>query len=378
MADKILGMNNDQSWVEALNISPEMLVEWSSQAPAAKPLLVHCLEEGHISVPDYMAWACDHYGMAVLSARYFQEALDTDSLASHRSTGQWQPWCYPVEQWDGITFVACVEPPQEHADPHVRFVLADPRAMREAWGDPITSVSAFVPAAPPTESIDIPDGMKLNSTKPFVLNLDESQLLFSDNPPSPPNLLFSENSEVSHVPIHAMTPTEASSPAPLKAPSRSKAGATGGKQSLPVDEDAACAAVFKSLKVKYSNAFIMKCSATEARLYKWDANLTPSEEALSPISLSLPTFFRIVAKTLLPYHGYLIESPAHGELFAALGIQKIPACVTAVPLKLNGGLWGILVAIGQQDLQSLEALRETESLCEQLLQTLGPIWGKAA
>jgi hypothetical protein len=416
MADKILGMNNTQSWVEALNISPEMLAEWSSQAPAGKPLLVHCLEEGHLSVPEYMEWASDHYGLAVLSAGYFQEALDMGSLAKHRADGLWQPWCFPVEQWDGVTFVACVEPP-EQMDAHVRYVLADPRAMKEVWGEPMTSVDALnmreeAPPPPPApEVLDIPDGMKLNTTKPFVLNLDESQLLFNDHqdeaplsapeapvapsvpppvfdentPPPAPTLMFSENSEVSQVPIHPVEEPSSPSisvirPVPQNSPVRPKSGALagGGKLNLPVDEDAACASVFKTLNAKYNNTFIVKCTETEAQLYKWDSGLNPSDDALRTISLSQPTFFRIVAKTLLPYHGYLIDSPVHRQFFSNLGLEEIPPCITAVPLKLNGSLWGILVAMGGKELQNLETLQETESVCAQLIKTVGAIWGRAA
>jgi hypothetical protein len=337
IAEKNSTMNNESSWVEALNISPEMLAEWSSQAPPGKPLVVHCLEEGHIAVAEYMAWASDRYGLAVLHTSYFREAFDVGKLEDFNQS-LWQPWFFPVEQWDGVTFVACVEPPSGNVDSDVRFVLSDPRAMREAW-DGIDAKLHIAEDTPPPmpEIFDIPDGVKLNATKPFVLNLDDSGVLLNETPAEP----------------------------------ETKPLASGEKPNSLLQNDAAFNTAFKSLNVKYSHSFVMKCTDKETQLYKWDSGLNPGETALSPISLNEPTFFRIVTKTLLPYHGYLIDSPAHREFFTALGLSEIPACVTATPLKIKGQLWGILVAVGPLELQNLETLREAESICDQLVKTLG-------
>ncbi|NJM10339.1 MAG: hypothetical protein HC883_05655 [Bdellovibrionaceae bacterium] len=141
-------MSDQQSWAEALNIKPESLAQWSSQAPAGTPLLVYCLEHGHVPLAEYWAWAQDHFGLAVLQSHYFQQAFDPSFLEQARLSGNWHPWCFPIEQWDDVTFVACVEPQDRSQDKsqyndensRVRYVLADPRLMREAWGATSTNI----------------------------------------------------------------------------------------------------------------------------------------------------------------------------------------------------------------------------------------------
>ena len=67
-------MNSTQNWVEALKINPEKLSVWSAQAPSGMPLLVWCLEKGHVSQADYLAWASQAYGLPVLANEFFTDA----------------------------------------------------------------------------------------------------------------------------------------------------------------------------------------------------------------------------------------------------------------------------------------------------------------
>ena len=66
-------MSYSQSWVEALKIKPEKLSVWSAQAPAGIPLLVFCLDKGHINAGEYFAWASKTYGLPILRNDFFKK-----------------------------------------------------------------------------------------------------------------------------------------------------------------------------------------------------------------------------------------------------------------------------------------------------------------
>lgn len=523
-----------QSWVEALNINPEMLNAWSSQAPAGKPLLVWCLEEGHVSVSEYMLWATEHFGLAVLASAFFESGeLSLDTLARERASGLWQPWCYPVNTWDGHMIVACVEPPEER-DAHLVFVLADPRAMNDAWqaaeaaaapAAPVVMAPEFdvapaedlalvdapvelpsedhppvaAPPPPPAPStrpaptlkpvappalaeasdsaeapatevpeisfappkkpirsleelkaelehngsddesdapseaapaeepiIDAPAGIDINRTIIYRLQLDNLTLgpaPKTDPPPAPldrsvpldedaapaesvdPDNESSPSVHVMATEQHTMSTesivltspldedeaepsiqqmndnaTVFDSPPDLSPPTVIRhlpSLSAHARLDLPASESAALTKAFAHINKAYLYACILRVSGTAAKLHKTDSNLR-ADPAKVTVDLGLPTFLRIVQKTGMPYHGYLVDSPAHRAFITSMGLNDLPGCVTAVPLKLGERLWGILLAMGREDLQTLENLGMVEDTAEQLVRALSMTWSKVA
>ncbi|MGZ3721683.1 MAG: hypothetical protein ACXVA9_02050 [Bdellovibrionales bacterium] len=399
-------MSSDQTWVEALKISPESLSEWSTQVPANTPLLVWCLANGHVNVEEYLEWACDHFGIPVLNSAFFHQSFDRESLTPVREVSSWSAWCFPVGQWDDVTTVACVEPPTEMPEGVYSFVLADPAAMREVWG-----VTAETEA--PAEKIDTPIGINPNATRTFVLNLDDASLLSEHSEVVDPNMHDQEldrtvitvvDRDIHPAPATKTPPAAAMKTPPAKTPPAPAASTTPAakKPALAIAENtpppapaprarpAAAAAAnaneakeiassFARLHENYQSALIMHCVEGSAKPYKWDEQLpiTTDDEKFN-VNLGFPSFFRIVSKTMQPYHGYVIDSPAHREFFANLNFENPPACVTAVPLKAGGKLWGILVAFGGEAAQTNEALNQAITLCEKLSESLGPIWSQAA
>lgn len=391
-------MNDHKTWAEALNINPESLSHWSAQAPSGKPVLVYCLEQGYVDYAEYMQWAQENFQLPVLQSTYFQSAMDKDLLEAARNSGNWSAWMFPVDRWDDVTIVACCTPPGEDLGENVRFVLADPRAMNEIW-------NASENLSPTLESgpVDMPSGLSLD-TKAFVLDLDnaslnlgpapvetpaaETDVSFVLNvpnttvstpvsaPKAPPELRVVAN-ETPAAPVIPPTPAVLTKPTPV-AP-RKPTGTPARHGSARVDENAVVNALFESLTERFEGAVIMKCEDQEAKLYKWDANLTPPEEAeKTSVNLSYPTFMRIVAKTNMPYHGYLVDSPAHQQFFGALGLSTLPKCVTAIPVRFDEQLWGLVVAFGPEDNQKMEYLNFAQEAVERLMNSMITHWAKIA
>ncbi len=203
-SDKNLGMSVAENWVEALQIDPEKLNEWSSLAPEGVPMLVWCLQEGHISADQYLAWATRRYELPVVRAEYFSGAFDSAiALQLHKDVSaggrEWSPWFFPVEKWENITLVACVEPPPDFEESGFRCVLADARALKEAWHKfmaPSEGTSAGLITAP-----EMPIGMETSQiqtvVKPFKLSLDnlEGDNLFEHKEPNQDELYSGQREE---------------------------------------------------------------------------------------------------------------------------------------------------------------------------------------
>lgn len=488
-------MDIQQTWVEALNINPEKLTEWSQSAPPDKPLLVWCLEQGFVSVPEYLQWASDTFHTPILSSAFFADGgFDRRFFAEARRQETWSPWCFPVNQWDGVTYVACVEPPHlDEPSQDLIYVLADPRAMAEAWE---TTGSALKPVnvEPPPLSEDEPPplegpmGITMEVKKPYRLSIDEQGDLYNPTPektvdtnrstlppkpedivlepelqamiplkhkepeakalnekpkPAPhvaaskiqptPNVAASKVQPAANVTASKVQPAAtvtasktqplpnvtATKTAPTPAPSEIRiisgsakpmapiqiklaaeseptsheefgAGtevvpptaihrvpAKGIDLNLPSDEAGAIAGVFKALANMFPQICILRFTENDAQVYKWSASLKPKvDQAVLP--LNQPSFLRIVVKTQLPYHGYLVDSPLHRQFFQALGLSDLPGCVTATPIRVNGSLSGVVLALSGEDLQDVEYLNLVSSATEQLNAVLNPIWAQAS
>jgi hypothetical protein len=371
-------MTPASSWVEALNISPENLSQWSSQAPAGKPLLVWCLEQGHVQLEDYFAWAQEFFKLPILDPSFLPQ-VDPKLIEQAKAEGVWHPWRFPIEKWDDVTIVACIEPVTDQDHPTMSFVLTDPRAMSAVW-EPSLTHENIPPSAP--EVSDEPQGFTA-VTKPFTLNLEGDLFAANPNveshatppmaePPSPPPPAMEDDSLLIGMPVNVPEPTVIK-PVLKVVPNEEPA-----MDVKPGEIEPAIDKAFSEILAKYNHVVLMKVSKQKANLFKADQQLKGVNRDLASIELSYPTFLRIVSKTTLPYHGYLVDSPAHRDFFTALGLKELPGCVTAVPVKHNNQVLGIVVAIGSSDLLKNESLNLVSAVTMKLAPYLVGNWSKAS
>ncbi len=404
-------MNKTQNWAEALNISPKNLSLWSEQAPPEKPLLVWCLEQGHVHAQAYLEWASKAYSLPILSNDFFQDSFDRSQVAA--LDGDWNAWCFPVALWDGVTIVACVEPPSGQPASDFAYVLCDPQAMLAAWSGPDLGGGD----APSPSLDDAPIGVNLASTKTFRLELgdisigdektavdpnpiahDSSEktgmtLSMAIDPRSDTEINIARAKKTSAPQTAPPLPNEAAPPIPvLKAvpsdppPILAEVSVAEAKPKLKAKSKAKSAgdnkkeaqAAFDKLKEDYQSAMLMRVTGTEAKPYLWDETLEIDPEVdQNKIDLNYPSLFRIVTKSQMPYHGYVIDSPVHREFFNSIHIPELPGCVTAVPLIVDGGIWGILIAFGGEGALGLEPLHFTEKIAENLVKQISD-WAVSA
>lgn len=359
-------MSNANDWVEALNINPEKLSEWSAQVPEGTPLLVWCLENGHVPADAYFAWAAETYQLPILDPEFFKTAFEASMIPADRGGSPWQAWCFPVASWEEVTYVACVQPPSEVPTGRFAFVLADPTVLRATWGEP-TSTSVRMTKAAVNAPPEMPAGMNLNlnPVKPFSLNIDEANILGSQAP------ALEETPR--ELPEEAPSAPLKSAP-PMKTAVAAAPAAAAPAKAKPAPAESEVDSAYRHLKEYYNSSMILKLEGEGLKL----VGFSP-EHDLSPINgqelvrLAEPSLFRIVQKTQLPYHGYIVDSEIHRAFFKKLGLDDLPACVTAAPIKRQGALWGMIVAIGPDTAQRAKPLQAVESAAEKLGSSVGEL-----
>ncbi len=134
---------------------------------------------------------------------------------------------------------------------------------------------------------------------------------------------------------------------------------------------------FADVVATYQHAFMIRITGEIAKLHRFSSSMTVNTP-VPEINLAYPSFLRILNKTGMPYHGYLVDSPLHREFFKALGMDDLPECVTAVPIRSRIGVWGVLVGLGSSSLQDLESLKTVENAAQPLSLSLGGPQSSAA
>lgn len=429
-------MQTVPAWAKALQIPKASLDEWLTVAPVEESFTFWCLFSGRLPLESYFAWAVDHYGLALLQSDYFKQTPNHELWKQIQTVANWSPWMLPIEQWDGVVFIACVEPPtdMQWSFP-VAFVLAEPNQLEQHWQKLIShsDIAATTPAAapstapaaaapsdstaatpppvplnlapatpppPPIKPEDMPLGLKENAApqndgSPLGLNLSDLKIEGLNPPPPTPTVeKLDLNALDSPVPLK-MPPTEkspfgikldipeaAASPTPTiapPAPATAKAAAVTPKQ-LPANipagpvnasqapaqleaatTDEACLAwLFKQIRSRYSPGLVLLYNKNSLQAWKWDSGLQP-KSAEARITFDTPSLFRIAARTMRSYHGYVVENPVHQEFFQNWGFSKPPVHVTGIPIVSNGQFHGLFLCSANEPLgaDALEFLEMT-------------------
>jgi hypothetical protein len=352
-------MADQQTWVEALNINPEKLTEWMNLVPEGTPLLAWCLENDHVSTADYLEWARENYGLPVLDNGYFAEIFDRQEFTTLRKEGPWSRTIFPIGTWEGTTFLACIEPPEELPEGTYALVLADAHELRRIW-DKDNHASR-------TEN---EGGLAIHPVGSFVLNLDNVSLNETEGATLVAVMPTAAPVPQPAVAAPAATEVQAAPPTPpptkikVRAPEKSEVGPAQAPQWDQEFESASA-----SLQPEYSGLLLMKVESNALHPHQWSQKLQAKEQ--SPIvPLDKPSFFRIVTKTQQPYHGYVVESPIHREFFNQLGLSDFPPSITVTPIMVAGSMWGVAVALGTMATPSAQNLQKCQAACERLAQVL--------
>jgi hypothetical protein len=127
-------MKSIKPWVNEMGVTEAQMTQWSREAPKGKSLTYWCLENGKIPTDEYLFWARNHYGLAVLKPEFFEQSPNFDLWRNIASVANWSAEMVPLHEWDGVVFVGCVEPLDDISWSFpVRYIIADAQSLASSW-----------------------------------------------------------------------------------------------------------------------------------------------------------------------------------------------------------------------------------------------------
>ncbi|MBX7232189.1 MAG: hypothetical protein K1X29_08910 [Bdellovibrionales bacterium] len=450
-------MRTLKPWVQALYIEPSTFHKWALEAPKQESITFWCLDRGLIRSHDYFSWAMDFFGLPMLRSEYFAQAYNFSFWQQIKSVANWSVAMIPLSQWDGVVFIATVEPPEEsHWSFPVQYVLATSGDLKKLWQllnsqdqnqnqnqnqdqnqnqvsvsmgresvlerpvvvsqpPPVISSEVTIKLPPPvtmtqsrvnSNTVNEPDSIESVTSMaeaPFTLNIpslnknnpirasEPIKKSESPNPPTPQppgdsvEFKLSVPSQLKKTPSPEGLSTLVESPVPAPVNVNSSLNVSVNEPSVvsgdgPIDSDRLApssfelakneneviAWCFQQLKLYFRYSWYLFKKENTLLPYKWEISAQLAT-TISPVDLENPSLFRIVARTKMPYHGHVVESPSNVQFFKQWGLNTIPPHVTAVPLLVDQHLVGLLVCAGEKPANMDQVLKFVEKISSKIL-----------
>lgn len=137
--------------------------------------------------------------------------------------------------------------------------------------------------------------------------------------------------------------------------------------------------LFNELRQFFKQSMILLKDQDKLKPWKWENNWQPSSEsAFESFSPDQPGLFRILMKTKHPYHGYVVESDLNKSFFKFWGYETLPDHVTAIPMKMDGQVTGVILSIGSESAATESTLIHSERLAQEFISRIVEISSQAA
>lgn len=119
------------------------------------------------------------------------------------------------------------------------------------------------------------------------------------------------------------------------------------------------------LRKHFDKTMILRFENDILKPWKWDDQWKQDSQRPITIDLTEPSIFRIVKDTKFPYHGYIIPNTVNEEFFTTWNEGSFPGHVTVYPLKADGEVIGMLLAITSIKKGNLIQLDQIEEVGEE-------------
>lgn len=130
----------------------------------------------------------------------------------------------------------------------------------------------------------------------------------------------------------------------------------------------------------FEGAMFLKMEGDKLKPWKWSGFLTtPNNATFKTADLTSPSIFRIVHRSLLPFHGQVSPSTVNDAFFAAFSSTgKSPAHVTLAPLINKKICTGMILGVSTKPVSYKSVLPTFERLADEIAQTLNKVNSSAA
>ena len=356
-------MSMSPKWVQALNISEEKWKDWSQASPDAESILFWCLTHEQISWSDYSKWAKNHYEICLLDDTYFQlEDTIGEELKSFMDSTLWKPWLQPLYSWDNVVYVACLEPTEVASTTKTMVpVICSPWQLETRW-EKLKALTEIQEAS--SDLPDLPDGIIMT---PDLAG--KAKPILPEEPTAQTGLSITRDAASIHLTKFNYEP------GPTQGTTETHDFGAISLSEAPPDinpslkEREIISWLFNQIQPYFEMIWWMTLEDDKAVVKWWYPNKKFDPSQLK-VDTHTPSFFRIVKKTKLPYHGHIVDSTCHQTFFSAFGDGSLPAHVTALPIVLQSQFKEILVGSSNQKQQDPQMLVKVEKILEKALQAL--------
>ena len=397
-------MKDRKQWVDALQIDPSEVNKWLEEVTSPDVLTFWSLDRGKVDQEKYFHWAKEHYGLARLKDDFFKQPVNTALWTQIENIANWSQQMIPVHEWDGVIFVACVEPDLEikWSFP-VQYVLASPQNLKSHWealnsgiveeveAEPVAPAITDTPAEPvtdtavPTETPEVPEvpnviseeipeapeGISFNfdtnadgspeepvaDEDEIVTSPGETPIGLSENTPAAPVLKLdnlmgpaqesaTQESETQEEPA---APPQASEPVP-EAPVVAASGLPTPpppqmQTNSSIQKMGHMAAILDQLKNDFESSILLIMKDNKLEPLVWDEHWKPKASPEGPGNLQDASAFRVVSRTQHPYLGHVVDTAVNRSFFKAWNMDEFPEKILVQPVMDNAQMQAVLVCI---------------------------------
>lgn len=128
--------------------------------------------------------------------------------------------------------------------------------------------------------------------------------------------------------------------------------------------------VFKQLSRQFSKSMLLRKEGNALTPWQWDPAFQ-NKSAPQPITLGVPSPFRIVQRTMKPYHGYVVPGEVQEKFFDEWNSSQIPDHMTITPIVANDEVLGMLLSVGDKTINARAALDLSEKMAAEITNKLG-------
>lgn len=383
----------------------------AGQTPPSEWLLL-ALEHELLTSEDYLAAAQRYFGLAILNDPFFTEQFSPEIYEKYKNEFNWSAQSLPIFEWDGVVFVACLDPHQVPSDLETTYrpLLASQQGLKWAWKkvnsgssetlesvpsqqqnsaeqnlfdlidtplsseeEPVSSEESASLEGDQNHDFEMPEGLSFGSSSPpSSTSPDDDEGIFglpTQPPPAPsavklapppppaggPSASVPVAPPVPKAPPRAPAPplVAVAPPPPIveaPAPTPETITAYVKKEiSTPTQEiEEELMLCFAKAFQTYRNLMILKVVGDSVIPYRWDPSYRPPR-TMSPIGLAEPSIFRIVTTTEKPFHGSVTTNAVNSQFFESWFGGHQPLWVTIIPLFFDNTLVGLLLAASDDE-----------------------------
>ena len=318
--------------------------------------------------------------LAVLKDEFFKLPANTKLWDQLKSVANWSHEMLPVHEWDGVVFVACVEPNDEikWSFP-VQYVLASADNLNKHWEN-LNSAEPEAVAAPVivpdmTEAPEVPEVLDIPDGVPAELSAEAAK-----TPDVPEGITFNFDTNVDEAPAEeaaseddiATNPGDAPiglSEEPPAAPVLNLENLMPVTDEAPVEEETSpkipnsppppsnydtdasfhevtrVASVLDILKDDFEGSILLTVEGNELKPLVWDSAWKPQGGAKGPENLNDASAFRVAMRTKHPYLGHVVDTPVNKNFFNAWGINEFPEKILVHPVLTGESIIAVVVCI---------------------------------